>query len=136
MSDRSVEGGTGVPAEIAKRISSYIECLTVQRDAQGAGDYYTADARLLGPDLDLDRAAMIEGMHAAFASYPEVKVNRRTLEFFVHGDTAYEIARADDTFVSPDGTSETMRNNLFIRWKRGEDGAWRFARLVLRREAC
>ena len=131
MGDRSTEGQTGAPAEIAKTISSYIECLTLQRDARAAGDYYTADARMLGPGMDLDRAALIEGMRAAFDSYPEVRVNRQTLELFVHGDTAYEIARADDTFVSRDGTSATIRNNLFIRWERGEDGAWRFARVLL-----
>jgi ketosteroid isomerase-like protein len=61
----------------------------------------------------------------------EVQVNRRTLELYVHGDTAYEIAQAEDTILSPDGSSETMRNNMFIRWEKGTDDQWRFARVLL-----
>ena len=49
----------------------------------------------------------------------------------MHGDAAYEIAQAEDTFLSPDGSSNTTRNNMFIRWERGADNNWRFARVLL-----
>ena len=42
-------------AAIAERASSYLEQLTVERDAGPARDYYTEDARLLGPGMDLDQ---------------------------------------------------------------------------------
>ena len=116
---------------IAERIDMYLEQLTAERDVEAAEDFYTHDARLLGPDTDLDRPGIVAAIRSVFDAGVEAKVRRRTLELFVHGDAAYEIAQADDTFVNPDGTSDTMRNNLFIRWERGSDGRWRFARVLL-----
>ncbi len=118
-------------AAIAERVSSYLRVLTVERDAEAASDYYTDDARLFGPGIDLDQSGVVEGLRAVFESGMEVQVNRRTLEIYVHGDTAYEIAEAEDTSLSPDGSSNTMRNNMFIRWERGTDDQWRFARILL-----
>ena len=118
-------------AEIADRIASYIDVLTVTRDADLAGAYYTEDAMLLGPGMNVDHAGVVEGVRAAFDAGITVEVKRETLELFVHGDTAYELAQAEDTFLNPDGTSNTLRNNMFIRWERGSDGAWRFARVLL-----
>lgn len=122
------------PAEaaIAERIADYIDVLTMQRNAQMAGDFYTDDARLLGPEIDLDRQRVIDGIQAVLDAGTEVEVNRETLELFVHDDAAYEIAQAEDIFVSADGqTSDTVRNNLFIRWERDSGGTWRFDRVVL-----
>lgn len=118
-------------AAIAERVSSYLRVLTVERDADAAKDYYTEDARLLGPGMDLNRSGVVEGIRAAFGAGMEVQVNRRTLEIYVHGDTAYEIAQAEDTILGPDGSSDTMRNNMFIRWEKGTDDQWRFARVLL-----
>ena len=118
--------------EIAERIASYIEVLTNQRDAELARDYYTEDARLLGPGIDLDRSAIIDGIRSVLDAGSRVQVSRQSLELFVHGDAAYEIAQAEDTILSADGaTTDTMRNNLFIRWERGTDGRWRFDRVLL-----
>ena len=121
-----------VEAQLAQRISDYLEVLTAHRDADVAGEYYTEDARLVGPGMDMDRPTLVEGMRGTFEAGVEVQVNRRTLEVFVHGDAAYEIAQAEDVFLSPDGeTADTFRNNMFIRWERGEDGEWRFDRVLL-----
>jgi ketosteroid isomerase-like protein len=128
-SGSSAEAGK---AELAKRVSDYLEVLTVHRDADLAREYYTEDARLVGPGMDLDRPSLVEGMRGTFEAGIQVKVNRRTLEVFVHGDVAYEIAQAEDVFLSPDGaTAYISRNHMFIRWKRGEDGEWRFHRALL-----
>lgn len=116
---------------IAERIDSYLEELAVKRDVEAAGDFYTIGTKVLGPDIDLDRAGVIDAIRSVLDAGVEVKFNRRTLELFVHEDAAYEIAQADDTFLNPDGTSNTMRNNLFIRWEKGSDGKWRFARVLL-----
>ena len=131
MTDQGAVRQTAAMAAIAERTSSYVEQLTSSRDAEAARDYYTEDARLLGPGIDLDRSAVIDGIRAAFEAGIEVLVSRRTLELFVHDDAAYEIAQAEDTLVNPDGTSETMRHNMFIRWERGDDARWRFARVLL-----
>ena len=130
--ETSGSSAEAVEAELAQRISDYLEVLTVHRDADLARDYYTEDARLVGPGMDLDRQSLVEGMKGTFGAGIQVQVNRRTLEVFVHGDVAYEIAQAEDVFLSPDGTTANrLRNNMFIRWKRGEDGEWRFHRALL-----
>jgi ketosteroid isomerase-like protein len=118
-------------AAITKRVSSYLNVLTVERYAEAASDYYTEDARLLGPGMDLDRSGVVEGLRSVFGSGMEVQVDRRTLELYVHGDTAYEIAQDEVTILSPDGSSDTMQNTMFIRRQKGTDGQWRFARVLL-----
>jgi ketosteroid isomerase-like protein len=121
-----------VEAQLAQRISDYLEVLTVHRDADVAREYYTEDAKLVGPGMDMDRPSLVEGMRGTFEAGVQVQVDRRTIEVFVHGDVAYEIAQAEDVFLSPDGaTADTLRNNMFIRWERGEDGEWRFDRALL-----
>jgi len=118
--------------EIAQRVSDYLEVLTVHRDADLAGEFYTEDARLVGPGMDMDRPTLIEGMRGTFEAGVQVQVNRRTIEVFVHGNVAYEIAEAEDVLLSPDGaTADTLHNNMFIRWERGEDGQWRFDRALM-----
>ena len=104
MNNKRSEVQAPAEAAIAERASSYLEQLTEERGAEAARDYYTEDARLLGPGMDLDRSGVIEGMRAVFEAGNEVQVNRRTLELFVHGDAAYEIAQAEDTFLSPQGS--------------------------------
>lgn len=71
-----------VEAAIRERVSSYVEELTTGRDVESAGDYYTWDARLLGPGIDLDRSGIMEGIRAVFDAGTEVKVDRRTVELF------------------------------------------------------
>lgn len=128
---RDTRGDRDTAAAIEERINSYLDQLTTTRDLEAAADLYTEGARLLGPDTDMDRSAVVEALRSVFEGGVEVKVNRQTVELFVHGDVAYEIAKAEDTLVNPDGSSNTLRNNLFIRWERGSDGEWRFARVLL-----
>jgi ketosteroid isomerase-like protein len=101
-------------------------------DVDAAADYWTDDARLIGPGIDLDRRAVLDGMRSVFAAGTRVDVlSRPTLELFVHGDVAYEIARAEEVFISrTEAPPDTMRNNMFIRWEKGRDGLWRFDRVV------
>ena len=118
--------------EISKRIFGYLDALKRQ-DVQAAGEYWTEDSKLIGPGMELDRSQILEGLRSAFASGIQVNVlNRPTIEFFVHGDIAYEIAQAEEVFINPATTSaDTIRNNLFIRWEKGSDANWRFDRVVL-----
>ena len=103
MTDQGAVRQTAAMAAIAERTSSYVEQLTSSRDAEAARDYYTDDARLLGPGMDLDRSAVIDGIRAAFEVGIEVLVSRRTLELFVHDDAAYEIAQ-------PPGARQSSRS--------------------------
>ncbi len=118
--------------EISKRIFDYLDALKRQ-DVQAAGEYWTEDSRLIGPGIDLDRSHLLEGLRSAFAAGIQVNVLKRsTIEFFIHGDVAYEIAQAEEVLLNPGTTSsDTIRNNLFIRWEKGSDGNWRFDRVLL-----
>ena len=118
-------------AAIAQRIADYLAELSEGRDAARACDYYTADARLIGPGVDMGRADVLEFMRILFDAGVVIRVNRRTNELFVHGDVAYELATAEDTLVNPDGTEQVVQNNMFIRWEKGPDELWRFARALL-----
>ncbi len=125
-------GAEAVESEIAQRIAGYLEVLTVHRDADLAGEYWTEDARLVSPGMNVDRAGLVDGLRGAFEAGVQVEVSRQTIEVFVHGDVAYEIALAEDVLLDPDGmTADTLRNNMFIRWERGADGEWRFDRALL-----
>lgn len=122
----------GAAAQISERTSGYLETLE-RGDVEGAGDYWTEDATLLGPGIELDRANILAGMRSVVDADTRVDVlDRRSIEMFVHGDAAYELARAEEVFVGPGAPSaDTARNNMFVRWERGSDGAWRFDRVLL-----
>ncbi len=118
--------------EIAERVAGYVAAIE-RGDVDAAADYWTEDARLIGPGFDLDRSEVLEGMRAVFGAGTTVAVlGRPTLELFAHGDVAYEIAQATEVFVAgTESPPDTTRNNMFIRWERGLDGVWRFDRAVL-----
>ena len=118
-------------AAIADRISGYLSVLTVERDADAVAEYYTDDARLLGPGMDLDKAGVVDGLRSLFGAGMRLEIDRRTIELFVHGDAAYELAQAEDTILRPDGSSETLQQRMSIRRKKGPDNQWRFARILL-----
>jgi ketosteroid isomerase-like protein len=118
-------------AEIEARIGTYVEELTSGRDPHRASGYYTADAKLIGPGMNMSRADLLAFMRGVFDAGVAIRVHRRTVELFVHGDVAYELATAEDTLASPDGIQQVIRNNMFIRWEKGADGLWRFARVLL-----
>lgn len=119
-------------SEIAERIAGYLHAVEMS-DVDRAADYWTADARLIGPGVHLERSAILNGMRTVFDAGTKVDVlDRSTLEFFAHGTVAYEVAQAEEVFVSALGVPpDTMRNNMFIRWERGRDGVWRFDRVLL-----
>ena len=118
--------------EISNRILGYLDAIERQ-DVQAAGEYWTEDCKLVGPGIELNRSQLIEGLQQAFSGGVQVDVIKRpTIELFVHGDVAYEIAQAEEVFLNPGTTSaDTVRNNMFIRWEKGPDGNWRFDRVLL-----
>ena len=113
-----------VEAEIAERLSGYLDAFE-RRDIEAARDYWTEDARLIAPGIDRDRSSVLEGLQSTFDAGTRIDVlDRRTVELFVHGE-AYEIAQAEEVFISNGAAPDTLRNNLFVRWEKGADGSWR-----------
>lgn len=123
--------------EIAERVAGYLDAIE-RSDIAAVADYWTEDAQLIGPGMNLHRSTILDGMRSVFDTGTKVDVlARETLEVFAHGDVAYELAQAEEVFL--DGTRappDTMRNNLFIRWTKGVDGAWRFDRVLLGPQAA
>lgn len=132
--DSAVQESTA--GEVASRVARYLDAIQTG-DVEAAADYWTVDARLVGPGMNLDRTTVLDGMRSVFKAGTRVEVLRRTtLDLFVHEDVAYEIAEAEEVFLS--GTEvppDTTRNNMFIRWERGGDGLWRFDRVLLSPQA-
>ena len=120
-----------IVAAISERIAGYCVELTTGRDANRVRDYYTEGAVVIGPDMQMGASDVAEFMRGLFDTGVEIKVDRQTAELFVHGDVAYELATAEDTLLYADGSEHAIRNNMFIRWEKGSDGLWRFARVLL-----
>lgn len=126
-----VQAETAKAAEIAGRVSGYLAAIE-GADVAAAGDYWAEDARLIAPGVSLDRASLLDGMRSIFGAGTRVRVQRRTVELFVHDNAAYEIAQAEEVFATPGSARpDTTRNNMFVRWEKGADGLWRFSRAVV-----
>ncbi|MDX1578604.1 MAG: nuclear transport factor 2 family protein [Gemmatimonadota bacterium] len=116
--------------ELTRRLAGY-EGALVDGDPATVKDFWTPDARVLLPGMDLDGAAIATFVDEFYAAGGEaVSVEFRTDDRFVHGDAAYELGRYEETARSGDGAEEFVRGNYFLRWERGSDGAWRIDRFV------
>jgi ketosteroid isomerase-like protein len=117
---------------VGEAIAGYLAALE-QSDAAAAAEYWDPDTRILAPGMDAGRQAVVDGIRSLFDAGTHVDVlSRRTLELLVTGDVAYELAQAEEVLV-PRGTTppDTLRNNIFVRWKKGSDGKWRFHRVLI-----
>lgn len=130
-------GCAGVPAdppvhrEIEESITSYLAAME-RGDTAAAAQYWDPDIRLIGPGMDLDYAATMAVVQGTFAAGTRVEVlQRRTIELEVHGDVAFELAQAHEVLIPASGPPDTLHNNIYVRWKRGADGVWRFHRALL-----
>jgi ketosteroid isomerase-like protein len=142
QSARRSEGGSvavdanAAAIQVRDAASAYVSALE-RGDSATAIAYWDPESRVLGPGMDLDGARTVEFMRSVFASGTRIDVlDRRTLELEVYGDLAFELAQAEEAFLPRDGRPDTVRNNLFVRWKRGADGKWRFNRVLVGPQAA
>lgn len=91
--------------------------------ARAAHEVYTADARVLPPDLPMVRGRDALGQFwvGAAAQMGVKQVQLSTLELQVHGDVAHEIGTA--TLTLADG--QQLAAKFCVFWKQ-EDGQWRW----------
>ena len=101
-----------------------------------AGDYetyiagFTDDIVVMQPGLVLrgsEAADYIRGLEGSatinsFDFQPE--------ELWVHGDAAYEYGSYSEDLVWG-GQEMLIENNYFTRWEKGDDGEWRWDRVVI-----
>jgi uncharacterized protein (TIGR02246 family) len=123
--------------EIRQTITAYLDAVE-RGDAAAAADFWDPETRVLAPGMDAGRQAVVDFMRTTFEAGTRVDVlSRRTLELSVEGDAAYEIAQAEEVMALPGAArADTVRNNIFVRWKKGSDGKWRFHRALLGPQAA
>lgn len=102
------------------------------RDMDELMSLWAPDARILEPGMDLQGSELHEFMRSFWEGGGQVSsFDIRSLEIFVHGGVAYQIAQYDESYQLPGGEPAEGRGNMFIRWVREPDGAWRISRMVV-----
>ncbi len=114
--------------ELTDRMAAYKEAV-LSSDVDGSIEFWTPDARILEPGMDLSGNEVGEFMREFFGTSRVLSFDIEAYDQFVHGDVAYEVGEYDET-IEVEGEQQTIQNYYFIRWERGTDGAWRFDRVV------
>ncbi len=100
-------------------------------DVEGWSSYWTSDARILEPGMDLSGEDLFAFGKEFFEGGGKVfSLNLEPFDTYVHGDTAYQVGQYDETFQAPGQDPQTVNNHFFARWERQADGEWRISRLV------
>lgn len=118
-----------VQQQIADRLAAFQSAL-VAGDAEPFLAFWTTDARALEPGVDRSGEELRQYMRDFFATGKVLSIDIQTYERFVHGDVAYETGQYDETAQVQGQPAMNIRNYYFARWERGQDGQWRFDRLV------
>jgi ketosteroid isomerase-like protein len=99
-------------------------------DYEGWAAYWTEDAWVLEPGMDLRGDDLFDFVREMFASGADFTVfDAEPLETFVHGDVAYQIGQYDEAFQVPGAEPGEVHNYNFTRWVK-EDGVWKIDRLL------
>ena len=103
----------------------------LDHDYQGWAAYWTPDARVLQPGMDLGGTALFDFVRDFFDSGVQIlTLDVQSFETFVHGDVAYQIGQLDETLQMPGGDSAEAHDYIFTRWERQSDGVWRISRFL------
>lgn len=129
--DTTTASEADVRAELTSRMRAYGEAL-VAGDPEALLGFWTDDAHMREPGIDADRAELEAFLREGFGSGLQIAhFEARPADVFIHGDVAYEVGSYDERIIPPEATEPlSVSNHYFLRWERGEDGLWRFDRLV------
>lgn len=118
-----------VRQELDARMSAFIDAL-LAGNAEQALTFFTADARVLQPGMDLSGDPLRQFYTDFFGGGGRVaSVELVPYDTFAHGDAAYQVGWYDEV-VEVEGEQMTIQNHFFVRWERGDDGVWRMDRFV------
>ena len=118
-----------VQQQITDRLVAFRSAI-LAGDAEPFLAFWTADARALEPGVDRSGEEFRQYVRDFFATGRVSAIEMQTYERFIHGDVAYETGQYDETAQVRGQPPVTIKNYYFARWERGEDGQWRFDRLV------
>ncbi len=114
---------------ISERWASYRDAL-LKGDPADVASFWTADAHLYEPGMNITGAELPEFLQAFFETGSVTGLQIRRLDLFVHGDVAYEIGEADEPLRVEGQEPVTRELYYFMRWMK-EDGVWMMDRLVV-----
>lgn len=118
-----------VRQELDARISAFIDVL-LAGNAEQALTFFTADARLLEPGMDLSGDPLRQFYTDFFGGGGRVtSAELVPYDTFVHAAAAYQVGWYDEV-VEVEGEQMTIQNYFFMRWERGNDGTWLIDRFV------
>ena len=127
-----MRGGPAADTELAQA-SAQLDSALVGGDPDDVASHFTEDA-VLG-ESGADDAVGREAIRAFLVRGNELRtVTRHVLtrdELIVMGDRAIEFARFDEGKRLRDGREVSERGRVVTDWRRGADGRWRIARLVV-----
>jgi len=127
-----VKGGLEADSEIAQA-SLQLDLALVGGDPDDVASHFTEDA-VLG-ESGADDAVGREAIRAFLVRGNQLRtVTRHVLtrdDLVVLGDRAIEFARFDEGKRLPDGREVSERGRVVADWRKGADGRWRIARLVV-----
>ena len=105
----------------------YVEAYN-QGDAAAATDFYTEDAKLLPPNME-----MVSGKQAIQEFWKTAmemgirKINLETVEVGYDGNLAYERGVSTVNIEPKGGQATTVRGKYLVAMKRQPDGSWKVA---------
>ena len=115
---------------IADRWAAFENAL-MSRDAEEYRSFWTQDARILEPGMDMRGSDLHDFFREFWGSGGEVfTFSLESYEIFVHGDVAYQIGQYDESFQFPGEEPAEAHNYFFMRWEKQADGVWQIDRLV------
>lgn len=115
---------------IVGRFAGFRDAL-LNGDAEGWVSFWTPDARLLEPGMDMTGDDLFDFIREFFGSGGEVfAFETESYEIFVHGDVAYQIGQYDESFQFPGTEAVEVHNHFFMKWDRQPDGEWKIDRFL------
>lgn len=117
-----------VREELSARMDAYGEA-ALAGDANALVGFWTEDARLWEPGMDMDRSEIGAFLREFLQTGRVTSFEIEPFDVFVHGDAAYDFGRYDEV-LEIEGETQEIRGYYAARWERGADGVWRIDRLV------
>jgi ketosteroid isomerase-like protein len=115
---------------IADQWDGFIEAVLAV-DYDGWASYWTSDARVLQPGMDLSGSALFDYVRDFFDGGVQfLTFDVGSFEVFVHGDAAYQIGQIDESAVLPGGEPAEWHDYFFVRWVKQENGEWGISYLL------
>ncbi len=115
---------------IRDRWDAYVR-ITLAKDVEGWASFWTPDARMLEPGMDLSGDDVLAFAKEFFESGGEVfSLDVESFEIFVHGDVAYQIGQYDEIFQAAGEDRMNVKNYFFARWEKQPDDVWKMSRFM------